>query len=235
MIQKKELEFKKTIVLDAKRMADLDAIMHKYSDRVSYSITTKGKTRIDFDSFDELMSYSNFDKERISQLMIEGKTWNNRFTVDIDVELMPNPVFNRSVKCSYRFEDVEKAKLFEIDLVDLLNRTVENYHSRIGFRLCLTVALFAIYAISCILIFKSVLSSNVQSILIGCMAAALIFPGLSGIRQLTNAVFPRVIFAWGEEAKQYDKNAKLRSNLFWGVLVATIVAIGTGFLLSFIL
>lgn len=234
MIQKKELEFKKPIILDTDRMTELNAIICKYSGKVSYKITTIEKAQIEFDTFEQLMAYSNFSKERITELSIIGQIWDDRFIVYIDIRIQSESTFNRCVKCSYQFADIEKAKLFEIDLVNLLNRSVESYGSRIGFRLILTFALFAACVFSCIFLFRSKLHPYIQSIILFVLGAML-SPGYFLIKKLTDKVFPRVTFVWGEEAKRYNKYSKIKTNLFWCVLVATIIAIGTGILLSIIL
>ena len=45
-------------------------------------------------------------------------------------------------------------------------------------------------------------------------------------------LYPRVIYAWGEEKERYSKLEGLRSNLFWGVLVTIIISIIVGLLLK---
>ena len=45
-------------------------------------------------------------------------------------------------------------------------------------------------------------------------------------------LFPRAIYAWGEETESYSRLEKLRSNLFWGVLIATVISVVVGLILK---
>lgn len=235
MRQNKKIEFNKPIVLDADRMNELYTILQKYSNKVSFRGITKEEAKIDFDSYEQLMRYSNYDKERLVSLEVRGRTWGENNDVDIDIELQPDPIFRRSVRGSFQFDDVEKARLFELELIDFLNRSVENYGSSIGLKTILWVVLIAIVTfLFVILLKKDLLKNNMASLFGGCMGSLSVVY-MMNIGKITNKVFPKVSFVWGEEAKRYNRRAKLRSNLFWCVLVATIIAIGTGVLLSIIL
>lgn len=46
--------------------------------------------------------------------------------------------------------------------------------------------------------------------------------------------FIPVVFYWGEEISRFDKYEKLRSNLWWGVVIAIFVGIISSFLYSLI-
>ena len=64
--------FSKHILLDDSRMAELKAILVKHCDRLSIQVQTIQGASIEFDSYDELMKYENFNTGRIKKLELYG-------------------------------------------------------------------------------------------------------------------------------------------------------------------
>ena len=69
--------YSKHIFLDKSRMKELHILLMKHCDRLELSVKTIGNSKIEFDSFEELMEYSNFKNGRIHQLNIHGYLQNS--------------------------------------------------------------------------------------------------------------------------------------------------------------
>lgn len=48
--------------------------------------------------------------------------------------------------------------------------------------------------------------------------------------KILSNLFPSVVFCWGEEAKRFEKWSKLRTNIFWGIIVTALIGLVTSYL-----
>lgn len=94
-------------------MDELCAILLKHCNKLRIEAKCLDNTSIDFDSYDELMEYSNFGKGRIRRLEITGyrdvNGWNREISVTISSEHYKGP----SMDCTYHFAQVDEETIFK--------------------------------------------------------------------------------------------------------------------------
>lgn len=233
MKQSRKFEYKKIIVLTEDYMTELQSIIQKYSRIDSITGKTKNDTEISFDSFDQLLSYVNFGEERLVNLVITGRSSYEEPWVRIDIEFQPHRVFRSSVICNYGFESEEKLRAFEHEINGLLSRTVEKNSNRIAFRIAMITAVIVITVAAFMLLLK--IQTRALTYTLSALLGIFLVSGCSLSSRITSMVYPYVTFAWGEGKKRYEKNAKLKANIFWCVAIAVIIAFIVGIVLNVIL
>lgn len=216
------------VTLNKSRMDELCIILLKYFDYLLFSATTVDDSSIEFNSYDELMSYENFREGRIKILNIYGQhknNKNNRVVVIFSAEHSGS-----GIAFDYIFERHDEEILFCKDVKDFLAKT-GNYHIlAIICDLALMVALSLIFG----RIVKTLYPSGKILVYVALLAcAAVLYLKISN--WAWNKLFPPVSFEWGESISYYKRLKKWRENMFWGVIVAFIVGIAVSVLPSFIL
>lgn len=218
MKKESSLSYSKNIFLDTDRMNELHSIILKYCDTLDIQAETLNKASLKFDSYDELMSYSNFRKDRIKQLSIRGyksNKWDAKIRLSFSIEY---PTVS-SVDCYYSFEDENEEIVFKKTLLDFLEKAKDGYiPSRVGIW-----ALFILTYWGVGRCFRSVFADvSVPMLLVICVLSLIPYKLFSNMWYI---LFPIVSFSWGEATKYYDKIKKIRSNLFWGVIIAITVGV----------
>ena len=213
--------YEKSVFLNEKRMDELRNILLKYCDRLIFRAKTIENTSIEFDSYDELMQYDNYKKSRIKSLDITGYK-NESLISHIDLNFTTEYPALRSVRCVYKFEQVDEDTLFgkEIrEFIDKANNCRTPYY--------MYVFIFVIFIMAVLTIFELLFLKVSFSISIfHCMVTTIGLTILSIL--LWQKIFPIVSFSWGEATAYYEKIKKLRYSIFWSVGVASVVSITAG-------
>ena len=216
------------VTLNKARMDELRGILLKYCDYLFFSVTTVDDSSIEFNSYDELMSYENFGKGRIKKLTIFGQRKNDkeiRVTVIFSAEHA-----NPGIAFDYIFEQSDEETIFCKDVEDFLVKTGSYHIVAIIFEIAFVLALGSILR----LIVKKHFPSAKIPVYVA-LAACTVFLYLKISNWVWERLFPCVSFEWGESVLYYKRLKKWRENMFWGVIVAFIVGIASSILLSFIL
>lgn len=218
MKKERSFSYSKNIFLDKDRMQELHSILAKYCDTLDIQAKTLNKSSISFDSYDELMNYNNFKTERITQLTIRGygsNKWESKIRLSFSIEY---PTVS-SVDCEYSFENEDEEIVFNKTLLNFLEKAKSGYvSSRIGD----WAILFFIYAGAGIVL-DLVYPNASFAVYLLIYALALVPYKLFSI--IWYKLFPIVSFSWGEATKYYDRLKRIRSNLFWCVIIAIAVGV----------
>lgn len=238
MIKYRIFTYQRIVVLNAKRLKELESLLSKHCDNIDYIAITKNDAEILFDSFDELIGFNNFGEDKIISLKIEcHKTNSNNFMLGI-VFSPKFPFQTDTVRCKYCFSNIDEESVFITDFNKFLDK-VTIYH--IKYMLCEWASFFFFIFLGLYPIFIPVNGTPVYQTTRGiypmiikvfvfevvpmtmyCLCSKLIWKRL----------YPRAIYAWGEEEEKYSKLEGLRSNLFWGVFLATCINIIVGLILK---
>lgn len=65
-----KMKYKKAVILTEEKMHELETLLHKYCDKVSYKAETINDSEIVFSSLDELLQYDNFESRSLKTLQI---------------------------------------------------------------------------------------------------------------------------------------------------------------------
>lgn len=238
MIKCRVLTYERIIVLTIQRMEELQTLLLKHCDNIKYTATTKNEAEILFDSFDELCSFNNFGDDKITSLSMECRK-NKDYQFMIDISFSPKYPYNEKiVRCMYRFSDVDNESIFVSDFRKFLDKT-SIFHRKYmicewaSFAFFIILGLFPIF-----LPFNGTpfykMTTDIKSLITGIGFFEFIAMILNKMcsKYIWEKLYPKVIYVWGEECEKYKSLEKLRSNLFWVVLVSPVLSIIIGLIMK---
>lgn len=225
--------YSKSLVLPADRLSGLAEILGRYCDRIRYEAVTVNNLNIAFQSKEELLSYDNYGKKRVKELVISGYHGLSRvfrFELLSEKEWFSLLGYWKTAKCSYSFSDMKDADHFQSDVMSLLHKATPSYW---------WVGKLSVWGIMWL---SSLLSTTYNLfagksleyhgsagvfflVLILVIAVMVLFAAVD--RFLIGSLFPPITFAWGEELRRAQKYSNLRSNIFWCVIIAILVGLVT--------
>lgn len=135
-------------------------------------------------------------------------------------------------------EYIDKESVFIADLKKFLDR-ISIYHTKYTICEWASFAFFLVLGLYPIFIpfngnayYQT--ARGVFPVMMGILLSEAISIGLYYLcsKLIWKKLFPRAIYAWGEETESYSRLEKLRSNLFWGVLIATVISVVVGLILK---
>lgn len=238
MIKNRIFSYKRIVVLTLSRLEELKTILLKHCDRIKYKAYTKNDAEIIFDSFDELKNFNNFGDDKIVALNLNCRVKND-YDFLINIDFSPKYHFpDDTVRCTYCFSDVDKESVFISDFKKFLDK-ITIYHTK--YMICEWASYVFFLVLGLYPIFIPINGTAYYQTVKGTypfLSSILVFEIIAiGLNKLCShfvwkKLFPRAIYAWGEESENYSRLEKLRSNLFWCVLVAALVSIVIGFILK---
>ena len=236
MVKYRLFTYKKIIVLSDQNMEELRSLLLKHCDKINYQVITKNEAEITFDSFDELMSFNNFGDDKIVSLSIKGYV-NNEYRFIVGIDFSPqSPYDSETIRCQYFLSDIDKESVLTSDLHRFLEK-VTKYDAQykgckiVNFMLFCVIGIYPVF-IPTIRNFIRETQYKQMIIFAVLFISQFIMRGLYNLctKYIWRKLYPRVTFAWGEGKTQFQNVEKLRSNLFWGVLIAALVSLGVGVL-----
>ena len=222
-------EYKKALILTPERIDELEKILLKYCEKVSYKGTTVAETEISFASKDELLHYDNFRKRKLQSLTIVG---GNKYERVITCEFEAGGLgffvgYTETCVCRYIVSTVDMETTVREDLQTFLKKATARFWA-LG-KIRLTGVLFA-----CCLLAISY-SWNVRRGSVGLSIGPFLLASGTGIltahltilfdKLILKELFPPLSFLWGEEVARGKRMDTLRGNLLWVVLVGVLIAI----------
>lgn len=238
MIKNRIFTYKRIIVLTIQRMKELETLLLKHCDSIAYKAITKNDAEILFDSFDEMSGFSNFGDDKIKSLSLKCRVKND-YNFMIDIVFSPKyPYYSDTVRCMYCFSNIDKESVFIADFKKFLDR-IAIYHTRYTICEWASFAFFLILGLYPIFIpfngnayYQT--ARGVFPLIMGILLSEVIPIGLYYLcsKLIWKKLFPRAIYAWGEESESYSRLEKVRSSLFWGVLVTTVISFVVGLILK---
>lgn len=215
MRKKKVIAFYKNILFDEPRLKELNSILERHSDDVSFSAKTKDKSELKFDSIDELVSYENCKNERIAS--IKAFCYKRELSSHSIVAYFPSEIGKETASIEYEFANTDDESIFLSEIMKLLKKSVEcNTISTI-----LDIVFLIIFFISGFIYafyrFKNSLSVNSGEHIFPYLALSLVCY-IFFSKYVLQYFFPRVVFLVGEEIKRYEDIKRLRKGFFSTVL-----------------
>lgn len=233
MLKEKKYTYKKAIVLTIQRLQELNDIILKHSDIIEYEATTANGASIKFDSFDELKRFDNCGEDRITSLILRCYE-KNSYKFNIYIDFSPQITNNsETVRCQYRFSDSDKESVFITDLRKLLEKSTE-YDT--NYKICKWISFVFFIILGVHPVFFKYNGQAIYQYLgdVTFFVIVCILEFISTgfyyrvVEPALQRIFPRVFYVWGEEERNYHNQKNLRSNLFWGVIVATLINLAVG-------
>lgn len=241
MKKRRYFEYKKTVLLTIPRLQELNQLLQKHGKCINYSATTKNHAEVLFDTFEELTNFDNFQENKIVSLSIECRNCrqSDDSEVYINIEFSPSsPYDTDTLRCYYYFFDVEKETVFLSDFNRFLVKTAT--YDR-NYKVCEWSTFLAFFILGLYPVFIPFggvpyyqrvrgLFPVIMAVLLSEMFAFFLYYLIS--RMIWKKLFPKAIFAWGEESAHYAKLEIIREQLFWVVLIGPVMSIIVGLILK---
>jgi len=231
--------YKRALILDKNRLSELVILLSQYPE-IEYELQDFNNTVVKLDSLSDLLSYDNFQKNRIKILKISAyEHWTCRVSISFEynLSLFDFVGYRTTCFCSYEFPDKQTETLFLDKLSSLMKKSTANYwligkFSLLGLVFIVTTANSFRYILSGSLNNKNTPLSLLFSSFI--YAIILITTVCLIDRLILKHLFPSVVFLWGEEVNHFNRLTSLRNNLLWGVVIAFFIGIFVNFFTSII-
>ncbi len=225
-------KFKKAIVVTKKLLEELEEIILSKFNNIKYNALLDNGNSIDFNSLDEVVSYENFENNRIKHLRI---TANSSFNLEFNTKMSATVAYNSTVNMNFQMDNIDNCILFESKIKKLMEKNKQPWYYTVFSKTSsyhLGATFFAAWVILAAYTLITKRSSNGGSSdvtsavnLILPIFLTIIFMIVIISKKIRDYFFPPIIFYWESEVQRSDKIQTLRTQIFWGVIVATILSI----------
>lgn len=221
-------KYKKRIELNEKYLKELYALLTEYCDNIRFSAITQNDTIIEFDSFDELAEYSNYKGEKIKALSIcacSDKRNDAKIHIDLGDRYFGDEY---TVKCRYTISDGDK----EIAFINKFKKIIDKITQTNGMFYLGTISIIVL-CFMCLLRILKLPAIFIPEKIIGLLVIlTLIFPIalFFFLYKFWKKLFPKLRFLIGEEIEKNKKSNDIKTNVFWGCMIAAVVSIIISFL-----
>ncbi len=236
-----EFSFGTAIRVDKEKMCDLQEILSTHYTEIKYSAQLLCNKTVFFGNLSDLLGYNNYDPNRIISIeIICSSEANYNFVLNLKPKYGYPVSFTRTVFCVYSIENLDDAFTLERKLEEWCNRCKSQYYKiakyniswlfhKINdfFGVLLTIFL-ALGFICTLIVGESLPQSNfdffwslILLVIVGIFLLILNFID----RKYILHYFQPLIFYWGDEIQRQDHLEKVRSQIFWGVIVTIIVGL----------
>lgn len=238
----RELKYNKSLKIDKEALKELDNLYSEIGTQAEYSIVTEDNIHYTFDNLEELLQY-DFSNE-IKVLKIGRHDYTKKANLDIEFKvdyISIFTVYSTIVEISYSTSDEN----IDILLKEKISQFYKKYAThnwiigKFGIYCYLSILILIIAAIVLVVDFINNNSISIpisMGVIIYCIISWI---GLFLIRRfdtfICKKLFKPIIYYIGKEKDKSDKVDKIKSNIFWGVIVAIIVGIITTIICNIIL
>lgn len=238
----RELKYNKSLKIDKEALKELDNLYSEIGTQAEYSIVTEDNIHYTFDNLEELLQY-DFSNE-IKVLKIGRHDYMKKANLDIEFKvdyISIFTVYSTIVEISYSTSDEN----IDILLKEKISQFYKKYAThnwiigKFGIYCYLSILILIIAAIVLVVDFINNNSISIpisMGVIIYCIISWI---GLFLIRRfdtfICKKLFKPIIYYIGKEKDKSDKVDKIKSNIFWGVIVAIIVGIITTIICNIIL
>ena len=221
--------YSKALILDEDRMQELNKLILEFYERAEYSATSFKGSEIQFTSIEELLSYDNYEKQRIKELTIFGYN-GYKHCIFFNIKISDSEFLNyyRTVNCTYTLDSVDKETLLLSKIEKFFSKATARYWLLGKFSLYGIIAIPSMLTSFCKYLVGEKVSLEVPLqmlliIIIGCIGFLFCIRWFD--KHFLLNLFPPVSFLWGEELVRNEKWVKLRSNVFWGIIMAILIGL----------
>lgn len=218
-------------------MQSINSLLTEFCDRIEWAAMTYRKTDIQFDTLEELLSYDNYSSNRIVQLEITGyQNWKRFARIEIQSDEMGLINYGSTLSCSYTVDSIDSELNFINQLEIILKKATASYWLLGKFSLFGTISAPSMLSTICGIITGGYarpkdISFTIALIIIASALVIILVSRWIDKHFLRN-LFPPIQFLWGEEVSRNSKWEKLRSNIFWGIIIALLIGIVAGYIAS---
>lgn len=230
MVVKGKMQYKFAIIVDDKFIRDIDTLIKEYFAEPTYYADLLNGDQIEFDSVSELINYDNFASRAISALTIRSGIENFMY-------IMPwGGVINEyksTINWKFEIDNNDKCEEVKRKAKEIFDKHKQSIMYTLASKFSIAHICSIVLALGVALNFYIwfILHNQAKEVtnitMVGIWIIAIIcFTVIEKfISYMVKKFFPSVVFYLGENIKKIENFSKLKSNLFWGVIVAVMVSV----------
>lgn len=224
-----KLKYNSAIIVNDTLIRELDGLLCEYFSEPKYSAELLNDDKIEFETVDELVSYDNYSIREIKRIIISAGL-DNFIYIEPTFSFLSN--YKSTVEMYFRIDDGDKSEEVKRKVKTLLDKHKQTIFYTLASKISLTHI--------CILLMIMGFISNLYSLVtprnsvievsgstiisLSSVVAVIILLFSFGVYWIIKKLFPPIIFYLGENINKTERNSKLKSNVFWGIIVAAIVS-----------
>lgn len=238
----REMQYSKSIKFDEETIEGIKDLYRSIEITPECSILTENNVHYNFQNLDEVLEYDFSDK--IKQIEIKNKEYSNtkklRITFEVDYSTSFF-VYGKVVKLTYFVPDENKDILLKGKLQEFfkLNHTYNWIIGKLGLfvLICIWVwPAFAVQIINAILNGEQTFPKFSFTFVILCIIGFILILLIRTIDKFNcKTFFEPIKYNIGKQKNKNEKIDKIKSNIFWGIIVAIVVGIITTIICNSIL
>lgn len=125
-----KMKYKKAVILTEDKMHELETLLHKYCDSISYKAETINDSEIVFSSLDELLQYDNFESRSLKSLQISASgisPYRIRLLFEADSLFSSLTGYDETFRCSYDVDTVDAETTIRAEINTFLRKITAGY------------------------------------------------------------------------------------------------------------
>ena len=219
----------KRLLITSERLNDLNSLISKRCSKMEWQALLVDGTTITFDEFEQVKRHNNFGGTAFRGIKCIGRSDDFQTTIEVNIS-REFPSLKRFGDCRFQFAHDDQYTVFREEIQSFFKKCVENENA---YQVAKWLSPLVLSGIIEYTIFtlpdtatastSPITASHVASHLPLAVLSFLVLLMLS--TKFYDIVFPSIVFAIGEGESLYEKSKKLRSNIFWCVIVTAIIGI----------
>ena len=245
-------EYKSSFILDRDGLIRISNILNEFSDKLNYPASVVYHVGREDERFYETTDIEtvfkdpNLNKKQIIRISIELRDENpNRKSEPWEHDWIVHASFWKNERKPVSIEVFAENRDWALLLADKLEPEVERTLKKKIYSNWILVLFYLFLALVLSLITTSFENLTIISRRTADIALNLFWLTAIGIstlsvfnyypKKLNSLIRPESVFLWGDQISKYKRREKLRTNIFWGVIVALIVSIISSAITNYLL
>ena len=230
--------FKYALKITPNKLEKLISLFTEHYSDLSFHATISDGNKIIFENLAELLDYENAKNKKIKDINIFGKLGYNssalRACIRVNTDIFL--AHGNTMEITFSLPDRGSITAFTAKLDDCTKSMQQPLHYCFLSKLGVSFILPLFFALLCFML--ATLAYNGENINTNhsfpvwisiFLAVHVIFFIIKCADKLYFRIFPPLTFLWGSEVEFEKTISKLRSNIFWGIIMSTI----TGLIVSY--
>ncbi|BCN32087.1 hypothetical protein [Anaeromicropila herbilytica] len=230
MLIKGRIKYKNALIVNKELLQNMDRILSKYYDNICYNTTLRNGDIIDYDSLEELVSYDNYGKRKIKNLRMYSLA---NFSIDFDLNGLSIHSYSSTVLGNYSIKNYDDSIIIENKLLEEIKKYKQPWYCTLFSKI--SIVYFLIFLTFLIVLANLITLANHNStkdnmsiseyVNVTFIGTAIILGVSYFCSRIRDALFPPLIFYWGHEIEKYNELKGIRTQIFWGVIIASMLPI----------
>ncbi len=225
-----KISYKSAIIVNDTFFQDIDELLMKYFEKPKYSAQLVNGDEIEFESLSELISYDNFSERAIKAAKIDFGI-GNYIRIEPSISLIN--AYSSTLEMKFEADSNDTSEEVKRKFKLICNKHKQSLLYTAASKFALMHISILMIGISFILSLFILISHNTTDNAMSSSTKLAIYTVGVVIGLLTSFIltwiikqlFPAIVFLLGENIDKVEKKSKLKSNVFWGIIVTGILTV----------